>query len=621
MWLREFLKTDAKPSDIARCLSLCGPSIERVHGKGNTTVYDIEITGNRPDAMSVSGIARESVAILPRFGFKAQFINDPYILKPIFPNIPDTLPLFLKTDPTLNPRWTSVVFDGVKVGPSDKKIQKYLELSGLRTISNVVDITNYLMHAYGQPAHVFDYDKISGHTMTLRASKKGEILTTLDGKKHTLPGGDIVIEDKTGTLIDLCGIMGGENSSVTNNSKRVILFLQTYNPVSIRRTSMALAQRTEAATLFEKGLDTELVLPVFSIGMRMMGSAAGGRVAGPVTDIYPERKKTRTVVVSKNKILAYIGPIKDTDITTPLESLGFTVRMREERVEVRVPSWRDDVAIDVDIIEEIARIYGYHTIQSALPASAPPNTPIDPMLMWEENIKIRLRDWGYTELLTYSMIAQNEGSAYKILNPLSSDWVYMRTSLKQSVLPVVHENLKNTKDLKVFELSHVYVHKHNDLPKETLHLIVVWSGNRFLEAKGLAEALFDLFGIKYNLPDFGTLEVSSDITVLYLDFAKMVELAQPRKAYTPIPKYPPAIEDLSFEVTGDFRIGPLMDTVKTLHPLIYRVTFLDAYQNFRTIRIEYLDTTKNLSDDVIRKVRQKILDAVREKFSVTLKNV
>ena len=309
-WLREYITTDATPKQIKEYLSLCGPSVERIStGKGET-VYDIEITSNRPDMMSVMGIAREAAAILPRFGIDAQLPSDKWTR--LTRSSSSKLKLHVTTDPELNPRWTSVIFDTIKIKPSPDWLKKRLELVGVRSLNNVIDITNYLMHAYGQPAHVFDYDRIENHVMILRSSHKGETLTTLDGKTHTLPGGDIVIEDGSGKLIDLCGIMGGENSAITPDTKRVVLFLQTYNPERIRKTSMSLSHRTEASGLFEKGLDTELVLPVFLKGIQLMQKHAEGKLASAITDLYPEPYHPPTVGVVRKKIDSYIGVHLDT---------------------------------------------------------------------------------------------------------------------------------------------------------------------------------------------------------------------------------------------------------------------------------------------------------------------
>lgn len=653
-WLRNYLKTKATPEQIKEYVSLCGPSVERIYGEGDDTVYDMEITGNRPDAMSVMGVAREAATILPRFGIAAELTGDPYGAPVSFPKGKRSLTLHVKTDPSLNPRWTSVVIDNVTVAASPTWLTKFLELSGIRSLNNVVDITNFLMRAYGQPAHVFDYDEITGHTMHLRESKKGETLTTLDGKTHSLPGRDIVIEDGSGDLIDLCGIMGGKGSSVSERTHRVILFLQTYDATHIRKTSMGLAHRTEAAALFEKGLDTELVKPVFCIGLSMMTDLTGGTIASDVTDLYPSPYKPPTVSVTREKIRSYIGDMDAKEITHILTSLGCRVSVTPKSVSVKVPSFRRDIAIDVDVIEELARVHGYHAIPSKLPESAPPLTMPDPQLAWEENIKIRLRDWGYTELLTYSMISEEQmdlfgfakDQAYTIQNPLSRDWVYMRPHAIASALPAFVQNLNLARDLRAFELSMSYIYRVADLPQETSVLNVLWSGDRFFEAKGLAETLFAMFGVEF-IPDTShtsdryteksikvgeyaslgvlkpefTRKLGTDMTVtrLYMNIDRMVRDAKPAKRYVPIPKHPPIVEDLSFAVPDRFAVGPLITTLKSAHPLVANVELLDVHENSRTLHITYQDPTRTLTGDDVAPARKTLLSVADKTFGIRLK--
>lgn len=661
-WLREYLKTKATPEQIKEYLSLCGPSVERIHTTNGEIVYEIEITGNRPDAASVLGVAREAAAILPRFNITAELVKDPYRTRATLPHASEAkLPLHVTTDPLLNPRWTSVVFNNVRLQPSPLWLATRLQLVGVRPLNNVIDITNYLLHAYGQPAHVFDYDQIRGASMTLRPSRKGESITTLDGKRRTLSGGDIVIEDGGGRCIDLCGIMGGENSSVTSATKRVILFLQTYDPSHIRETAMALALHTEAATLFEKGTDPELVMPVFKHGILLMRQIAEADIAGEVIDIYPKPYTSHRVNLSKAKLSSYIGTtIEDQQIKAILSGLGFSPRCSKDAMSVRVPSWRRDITIDVDIIEEIARIYGYHHIRSLLPEGQPSSTIPDRQFAWEEEVKTRLRDWGYTELYTYSMISEelmdifglDKTKAYKITNPLSQDWVYMRPHLFPSVFEAVRQNLRISDKLRVFELSMAYHYRPNDLPSECLSLIVVWTGSKFLEAKGLAEALFAVFGIPFPqepeddknqsldvygsnylmLGSFGSLGelnpvflakagVQTPLTRLYLDFGKLVEKAKPVKTYTPISKYPESYEDLAFIVPPATHIGPMIRELSKVDPLIKGISLLDSYDRTRTLHIIYHDSTKNLTADDIRPIRENLLKIAAQRFGSVLKSV
>ncbi|OGG35177.1 hypothetical protein A2363_03835 [Candidatus Gottesmanbacteria bacterium RIFOXYB1_FULL_47_11] len=636
-WLQEFLKTKATPQQLKEYLSLCGPSVERIYKKNGEILYDIEITSNRPDAMSVAGIAREAAAILPRFGIAATFLNDPYDIKSKVESrkLKVEKKLFIKTDPKLNPRWASIVLSGVHVGPSPTRLIKLLEATGIRPVNNVVDITNYLMRSYGQPTHAFDYNEIGGGKMILRTSRKGEKIVTLDGKTHVLPGGDIVIEDGNERLIDLCGIMGGYNSSIKNSTTSVVLFTQTYNPENIRKTSMALAHRTDAAGLFEKGLDSELVLPTLVRGITLMEEMTGARLASKVYDIYPSPYKPYTVSVSKKKVTAYIGEdIKNIEkILTPL---GFRTKIDASSVTVTVPSFRKDVTLDVDIIEEAARMFGYHNIAAHLPASEPPVVLPDVELSYEQEIKTRLRDWGYTELYTYSMIPEklmdmfglNKHKAYKIANPLSDEWVYMRPTLLPGILAAIKENLKHEHSLQLFELGMTYGYRQHDLPKETPVLMVAWTGNRLREAKGLAEAIAALFGLPFEEGVYGSvseadaeilakMEITEPVTILTVHIEEMVRRANPVKKYIPIPKYPPVIEDFSFVVPPDFRVGPFIDVLSKIHKLIQSVTLLDGYENKRTFRVTYLDTARTLTNLDVAPVHQKFLEYAAEKFGIS----
>ena len=465
-WLRKFLITKATPEQLQKCVSLCGPSIERINMVKDEPVYDVEITTNRPDAMSVFGVAREASVILPRFGIKAELIDDPYAIdtkletKHLRPT--EIKQIHIETNSELNPRWTSIILDNVYATDSPKWLQDLLTKAGIRPINTIVDVTNYLMIGFGQPCHAFDYDRIGKKKgipwMKLRASKKGEKLKTLDGKSHTLWGDDIVIEDGTGKIMDLCGIMGGESSSITKDTKTIVLFIQTYEPVHIRKTMMRLSQRTDAGSLFEKGTDSELVLPVLLLGIELLQEIAGGKIASIITDIYPKPYKPNTVSCTRTKLNTYLGsPLEAKQIKDILVSLGLMPTIKDSTVEVIVPSFRRDIEIDVDIIEEIARIYGYHNIASTLPASAPPVIIADPQLYWEQEIKIRLRDWGFTETYTYSMISEHlmdtfaldKSKAYKISNPYSNDWVYMRPTLVPSVTSVLKQNIHNKESLKL----------------------------------------------------------------------------------------------------------------------------------------------------------------------------
>lgn len=662
-FLRSFLTTAASPQEIKEYVSLCGPSIERIYTDSGESVYDVEITTNRPDAMSVFGVAREASVILPRFGIKATCVKDPYKQTVRQSHISNALPLSVTTDANLNPRWASVILSNVTVQPSPSWLSDWLTKSGIRPINAVVDVTNYLMRAYGQPAHVFDYRAIGKKrgvpTMKLRASKPKETLVTLDGKRHTLMGDDIVIEDGEGTLIDLCGIMGGENSSVTESTTEVILFIQTYDPSHIRKTSMRLSHRTEASSLFEKGIDTELVLPVLSYGITLLKSLTKAKQASQILDIYPHPYTPSTVTVTREKLSRYVGDVvPDVTIRQILQSLGFSVSLTKQAIQVTVPSFRRDVSIDVDVIEEIARLYGYHAIADTLPEGAVPMVHKDPLLTTETDIKTRLRDLGYTEVYTYSLVSANDLSrwgidkehCYEVENPLSSDWVYLRPTLIPSVVETVRQNTAFRETLRLFELSMTYQYRKQELPIEQPTLTVAWTGEQFLHAKGLAEFLFSLFRIPFpvtpstdTIPSWADaskvfslgstgiiaclsepirqeLGIKTPVTIMELSLSSLVHNANPSSSYTPVPKYPPSTEDLAFLVPAGFAIGPLVSFITSFDPRIVEANVLDVHGNTRTIHIVYLDPSKTLTSEEIAAIRTRLLSSIKETFGVTLKS-
>ena len=310
-WLLEYLDTDATPSEIQKYLSLCGPSVEKVEKFNDDYVYDIEVTSNRVDMASVFGIAQEALAILPQFGKKAILKLNPLVkykfnLLKKSSDRNKNLEIKIKTN-NLCSRFTAIILANVKISDSPDFITKRLQLCGIKTINNVVDISNYLMLALGQPVHIFDYDLIGKTSMIMRASNKGEKIQTLAGKQIVLPGGDIIIEDGNRRLIDLCGIMGGFNSAVNNNTNKIILFIQTYNPQKIRRTSMITGQRTVAATYFEKGLDEERVEPTTVYGVELLKKYAEARISSQLYDIYPDPYKSKSLTFSIVDIQRMIG--------------------------------------------------------------------------------------------------------------------------------------------------------------------------------------------------------------------------------------------------------------------------------------------------------------------------
>ena len=309
-WLLEYLDTDADPYELQKYLSLCGPSIERVEKIDDDYSLDIEVTSNRIDSASVYGIAQEASAILPQFGKKAKLKFNPlekYTFKSLGKQTGELTAEIKLLDPKLASRVTAIILSNIEIGKSPELISKRLTMCDIKSINNVVDISNYLMLSLGQPNHTFDYDKIVDHKLHIRESKKGETVKTLDEKEIILPGGDIVIEDGSGNLTDLAGIMGGYDSMISDSTKNVLLLLETYDPKKIRKTSMTTGQRTIAATYFEKGLDPERIESTLVYGVELLKEYASATVDSDVIDIYPQPVKPKNITDSVQKINQLIG--------------------------------------------------------------------------------------------------------------------------------------------------------------------------------------------------------------------------------------------------------------------------------------------------------------------------
>lgn len=663
-WLKKYLKTEASPKEIEEKLSLCGPSVEKVEKIGKDYVYDIEITTNRVDAMSILGVAREANAILSRFGIEAELTKDPYKLKPEKYTVKNNIKP-LKVDiknPDLVPRFTAVKINNVQIKESNPKIKKQLELVGIRSLNNVIDISNYLMHELGQPVHVFDYDKIADQKMIVRESKPGEKITTLDGKTHKLPGNDIVIEDGEGKLIDLCGIMGGKNSAVDRKTENVLLFVQNYEAKHIRETSMQLAHRTQAASLFEKEIDPELVMPTLLKAVQLIKQEANGKPNKEIVDIYQQPYKQKCISTTLQKSESVLGvELQKSEVEQHIKNLGFEIlKSKEEVLKIGIPSWRaKDINIEEDIIEEVARIYGYHNLPSKLPPLK--TLPKQPKLefKWEEKAKHTLKNWGLTEIYSYSLQDKEEikntnlnpKDHLKLKNPLSSEWVYLRKSIVPSLLSVLKKNKGTKEPLKLFEIANIYHPLTNKLPQEKQVLTIAYNQDCFFNLKGLCTALIEELGItrisykKNNKTKYWNPNASAKIvhdkegvlgyigkirnnickkfelenaTAAEINFQKINKLANQRKTYHPIPKYPPVIDDLTFLFDQQTAYRDILKAIKQASNLVHQVKLIDTYQNALTFRISYLNKKGNLSEKKAAKIRKKIVSAV-EKINGKLK--
>lgn len=666
-WLRQHLKTRASAKEIAEKMSLSSISIERVYPwKNGDFQYDIEITTNRPDMASVIGLAREASAVLPQNGIHATFV--PPVLPTLanikrHPGVASTtigsqkdsiaspqndkhVEIDIKSDPALVHRICCVVME-VTVKDAPEEMKNRLEAAGIRSLNNLIDITNYVMREIGHPTHVFDFDRLNTKTLTIRESKKGEEIVTLDNKKHVLPGGDIIMEDDKGRIIDLISIIGLENSVVTSETKRILFFIDNAERHHLRKTSMSLAIRSEAAQLNEKGIDPELSMDALKLGIKLYQEHAAGKIISDIYDIYPDPVKSPEITITEEKINEVIG------VAIPLEKsveiltkLGFEVKTSGKTLTAKAPSWRaHDMSIPEDLIEEVARVFGYHNIPTKLPTVDPKYfiQIADNPYYWEKRVKDAMKYWGYTEVYTYSMVSEElyDGpieEAVAIANPLNEEFVYMRSSLILSLLQVLTEN-KSREEIKIFEIANVYRKNGTDLPIETRMMagVVKKPGASFYEVKGLIEQLLKDLSITHVMfkpadeitngayimlgnKTLGTIEILDDTVVNFeLDFDELITHANNKKVYTPLAKYPPVIEDISVILGDDVLTGDVIEKIYKQSKLIKDVSLFDRYKSSRSFRITYQDQERNLTSEDVAPIRIKITHMLEDVFDGKIK--
>lgn len=637
-WLRKYLDTKATPTEIAKYLSLCGPSIERTKKTDDGDfIYNVEVTTNRVDTASVLGIAREASAILPRFGISAKLQN--YKLQITNYKFKNKVKyLDVTVDPKLCPRFTAVLIKNVTIKESPNEVKNLLEKVDVRPINNIVDVSNYIMHELGQPVHTFDFDKIIDGKMIMRESKKGETLKTLDGKEFKLNGGDIVIQGNDGNLIDLCGIMGGENSAIGTNTKNVLLFVQNYDQHKIRKTSMQLGQRTEAAVLFEKGIDNEGVKTAIIEAIELIEKFSGGKAEKEVLDIYPNPYRVKTVSTTKEELDNIIGiEIPEKDITNYLTALGFEAKWSKNKLDVKIPSWRaNDMDTREDIAEEIARIYGYHNLPSVLMSGNLPSPRPNNQFAIEKKIKETLVSLGATEVYNLSLVEKGD---IKLKNALGPDTAYLRNNLRDSLLKDINDNPQEKGYTHMFEVSNIYIPRKGDLPNEKLVLAGIIKNGEYRENKGIVDKLLESLQIEYTtkieegngyrpnqrleiysgkqkIGEFGNLENG-----LYLYEFGILELISAKKIerkYKEINKYPPQVEDITLILPEKTYVGDVISEITHYSELITFVELVDIYDTNYTFNVQYQSDDHTLTDKEVEEVRNKIISSLKTKFGIKI---
>jgi len=650
-WLLEHLDTKATPTEIQKYLSLCGPSVERIYEREGESVYDIEVTTNRVDSMSVRGIAREAAVILNQFGIKAK-------LKPFAPSpikfSAKTAPKKLKlpnivNNPELCHRIVCVALADVERAETPKWMAKRLKQVDMNVHDAVIDITNYITHELGHPCHAFDYDKIMelGGTIIIKEAEAGKKFTTLDGIEYTTVGGELVYENDEGIIIDLPGIKGTANTAIQEGTKNVLFWIEAPVAKKVRFASMTHAIRTVAAQLNEKNVDPHLALPVLEEGTKLFQVLCKATIASGLFDQFPGQRQMPTVEVSATRISEYLGiELPVNRIAAILEELGCQVTMKKGVFTVLPPTFRPDITIPADVIEEIARIYGYHNLPSVLMSTPIPlNKPKHTNFDMENRIKRFLAAIGWQEVYTYSMVSAEVArqSGHKLdehlqlQNPLTDDRVYLRRSLTPSLKEILDQNPQFAQ-LCVFEFANTYTPIEKQLPNEALHLTMV-SRKDLRAVKGDLEVLLrSLYvrGVQYrqegntqalilvnDANDQQTIlgEVSlvgKGVVAVDMPVEKLMAVSRVYPRYQPLAKTNAVIEDMTFTIPGDVTIGDMLAEIHKVSPFIRDVEYLNHYEKNVSFRVSYQDLETQVSDSTVTALRKKMVTAIEEKFTAKL---
>lgn len=636
-----------------------GEDITKVLGL-DESVAEFEITSNRPDCMSIIGLARESAATFNR-EFKIPEIKETGNSE----DANDYASVEI-ADPELCPRYIGRVVKNVKIGPSPKWMQNRLTACGLRAINNIVDITNYIMLEYGQPMHAYDLDHVEGKKIIVRDAKENELLETLDEQPRELQPGMITISDEK-RAIGVAGVMGGANSEVTENTTTVLFESANFHPALVRRGAKALGMRTDASALFEKGLDPNNCMPAINRACELIEEMGGGEVVGGTIDVYPKKKDNTVLPFEPEKINKFLG----TDMSRD-EMVEYLTRLefKFDGDNVIVPTFRGDVEAMADVSEEVARLYGYDNL---------PTTLMDSTVMAggktfkqkiEDRIKTFLTSYGMYETITYSFIDPKEfemtrvpmGEVVRILNPLGEENSVMRKSMLSSVIKTLKTNInRRAESAKIFEIGTVYLPekpvKDGYLPEEKQTVALGMHGDDvdFFSLKGIVEGLLQNLGIdkftfetetenpsyhpgrcaSVNLggdfigcigqvhPDvLDDFKIDGEVYAAELDLNTILKHATFDRQYKELPKFPASSRDIA--VVCDKTLS-----VREIEKIITknRTDFLESFKLFDVYEGKQLgEGKKSVAYSIIFRAADRTLtdaeiNSVMDKIIADLKNI
>lgn len=627
------------PADIAEGIFVfpddapVGQSVDELLNL-NDAVLELDVLANRSDALSMLGVAYETGAILD---------------KPV--NLPDETVTFAEGEnaekyisveveaPDLNPYYGAFVIRDVKIGPSPLWMRNYLMASGIRPINNVVDITNYVLLEYGQPLHAFDYDKFNSDKVVVRRAQNGEKMVTLDEQERTLSEADLVITNSK-EPVALAGVMGGANTEVTAETKNVLLEAAYFDSATVRGTVKQTGLRSESSTRFEKGIDPNRVKKAGIRASHLLQHYAGGKVAEGVAEFDELDRSEKNVSINTKAINNRLGTSMTTEeVEHVLKRLKFDYTIDGEDFAVQVPTRRGDISIFEDMLEEVARTYGYDKLPFTLPAGAGLAGALTERQLLKRKLKNFMQGAGLMETLTYSLT--NENSAKLLISPevreetaapvalskpMSEDRKYLRLSLLPELLnALAYNNARNQQHLSYFEVGSIFISKEAELtvqPKEQLRIAAALTGKwleqpwqqekkdvDFYVAKGIVEGLFEhlqipvsfrqaklddlhpgraaevllddkVIGFVGQLHPLLSKEMDLKETYVFdINLEEVFEAHENVPSYVQIPKYPSIARDIAFILDEDIHAGDVKKEIEEAGaPLVSKVEIFDLYQ-------------------------------------------
>ncbi len=648
-------------SDINEILGL--------HGE----VIEFEITPNRPDCLSIVGMARETAATfnkklkLPQIDTKDE-VDD---IKNYIESI--------ETDKELCNRYYARIIKDIKIKESPLWLQIKLMEAGVRPINNMVDITNYVMLEFGQPLHAFDLNKVEGNKIIVRRAVDKEKIITIDDIERTLSPSNLVIADEE-KAIGIAGVMGGMGTEVTEETTTVLLESANFNDKSVRLTSKSIGLRTEASARYEKGIDSNLCEVAAERVCQLVEETGTGSVVKGKIDVYENIRKEKIIQLRPKKVNDLLG----TDLTIDemidyLERLELKTSLDKELLKVTIPTYRLDLNEEVDLVEEIGRLHGFHNITTKPLVGVLTRGERPAGRLVEDKVKFVLQGMGVNQAMTYSFISpkaydkikvgtnSNLRKYIKLINPLGEDYSVMRTTLVPNILELLSRNYNyGVKECSVYEIGNIFIPKElpiEELPIEKKMLSIGMYGDvDFYDIKEIVEVLFERLGIQdveylreQNNPTFhpnrtaniihdgesiGTIgevhidvlenyDIGSRVYIAYLDFDKIVNEANLSRKYKPLPKYPAIERDIAVVVDRDVLVGELEKVIwKHSEGLIEKVELFDVYSGGQisegkksvAFSITYRSFYGTLKDDEVNVIHQNIIKNLESEFDAKLRS-